>query len=103
MRVPTGPTGCRRACVICAVRVVARLHRLRRVWPAVAISAMAVSTIALLAVLGTVMFPKSYKVATWYATTPSAGSLTSGTGLLGGQTNADGSACFWLGSGEDRA
>jgi hypothetical protein len=64
---------------------------------------MAVSTIALLAVLGTVMFPKSYKVATWYATTPSAGSLTSGTGLLGGQTNADGSACFWLGSAEDRA
>jgi hypothetical protein len=65
---------------------------------------MAVSTIALLAVVGTAMFPKSYKVATWYATTTaSIGSLSSGTGLLGGQTNADGSACFWLGSGEDRA
>jgi hypothetical protein len=66
-------------------------------------TAMAAATIALLAVLGTAMFPKSYKVATWYATTPTTGSLTSGTGLLGGQTNADGSACFWLGSGEDRA
>ena len=64
---------------------------------------MAASTIALLVVLGTVMFPKSYKVATWYATSPSTGSLTSGTGLLSGQTNVDGSACFWLGSGDDRA
>ena len=63
----------------------------------------AASTIALLAILGMVMFPRSYKVATWSATTPSIGSLSSGTGLLGGQTNADGSACFWLGSGEDRA
>lgn len=58
---------------------------------------------ALPAVLGTVMFPQSYKVATWHGTTPSAGSLTSGSGLLGGQHNVDGSACFWLGTGDDRA
>jgi hypothetical protein len=85
------------------VRVRAQVQQLRRVWPAIAISVLAASTIVLLAVVGPVLFPKSYKVATWYATTPAAGSLTSGTGLLGGQTNADGSACFWLGSGEDRA
>ena len=64
---------------------------------------MAATAIALLAVVGTVTFPKSYKVATWYGTTPSIGSLSSGTGRLSGQTNADDSACFWLGSGEDRA
>jgi hypothetical protein len=49
------------------------------------------------------MFPKSYKVATWYSPTPEIGFLSSSTGVLRGQTNADGSACFWLGSGEDRA
>jgi hypothetical protein len=63
---------------------------------------MAASTIALLAVLGTVFFPKSYKVATWYSPTPSAGFLASVSGSLHGQINSDGSACFWLGSGEDR-
>jgi hypothetical protein len=63
---------------------------------------MAVSTIAFLAVLGTVFFPKSYKVATWYSPTPEIGFQSSTTGVLDGQTNADGSACFWLGNGEDR-
>ncbi len=85
------------------MRVPARVQDLRRFWPAVAITAMAVSTIALLAVVGTVIFPKSYKVATWYSRTPEIGFLSSGTGVLGGQSNADGSACFWLGSGEDRS
>lgn len=64
---------------------------------------MALSTIALLAVLGTVFLPDSYKVATWYSPTPEIGFLSSGTGVLGGQINADGSACLWLGRGEDRS
>ncbi|MDQ6879101.1 MAG: hypothetical protein M3082_15710 [Candidatus Dormibacteraeota bacterium] len=64
---------------------------------------MAVSTIALLAVVGTVIFPKSYKVATWYSPTlDTIGSLSSATRVLRGQTSADGSACFWFGSGDDR-
>ena len=63
---------------------------------------MTASTIALLAVVGTVIFPKTYKVATWYSPTPQIGFHSSTTGVLDGQINADGSACFWLGSGEDR-
>jgi hypothetical protein len=64
---------------------------------------MAAATIALLAVLGSVIFPKTYKVATWYSPTPSARVNTGVTGRLGGQINADGTACFWLFSdGEDR-
>jgi hypothetical protein len=64
---------------------------------------MAALTIAALTVLRPVMFPKSYKVATWYSPTPSARVNTGVTGLLGGQINADGTACFWLvGDGEDR-
>jgi hypothetical protein len=61
-------------------------------------------SIALLTIPRPAIFPPSYKVATWYSRTPSAGFLTSGTGVLGGQTNADGSACFWLVSdGEGRS
>ncbi len=64
---------------------------------------MTASTIALLAVVGTVIFPKTYKVATLYSPTPSARVNTGVTGRLGGQVNADGTACFWLFSdGEDR-
>jgi hypothetical protein len=70
---------------------------------------MAASTIALLAVVGTtVIFPKSYIVATWSepagaGTVPEMRANTGVAGELGGRTNADGTACFWLlGEGQDR-
>jgi hypothetical protein len=69
---------------------------------------MAASTIALLTVIGTVIFPKSYRVATWSlpagaSTVPEARANTGVAGELGGRINDDGTACFWLlGDGQDR-
>jgi hypothetical protein len=65
--------------------------------------------VVLFAVVGfrIVSTPPSYRVATWSlpvgaGTLPEARALTSVGGVLGGRTNADGTACFWLGNAGDQ-
>jgi hypothetical protein len=55
-----------------------------------------------------VLSTPSYRVATWsrpvgVATIPDARALTKVGGVLGGRTNVDGTACFWLGRDGDQA
>jgi hypothetical protein len=45
----------------------------------------------------------TYRVATAYSSTPGIGFDGGSSGILGGQTNQDGTACFWVGSGQDQA
>jgi hypothetical protein len=86
------------------MNLLAAVRRLRPV-EAAAITLMVIVTVGMLALLRPVVFPPSYKVATWYA--PKGSVIlrpnTGVSGVLHGQANADGSACFWLAAdGEDR-
>jgi hypothetical protein len=45
----------------------------------------------------------TYRVATAYSSIPGLGFDGGRSGVLGGQTNQDGTACFWVGSGQDQA
>jgi len=70
---------------------------------------VAAVAILLLAAVGfrTILSTPGYKVATWSrpagsGTIPLARALTSVGGVLGGRANADGTACFWLGTDPDR-
>jgi hypothetical protein len=45
----------------------------------------------------------TYRVATAYSSIPGLGFDGGRSGVLGGQTNPDGTACFWVGSGQDQA
>ncbi len=66
---------------------------------------MVLVTVGMLALLRPVVFPPTYKVATWYAPKGvTIGRVNTGvSGVLRGQANPDGSACFWLAAeGEDR-
>jgi len=56
--------------------------------------------------LGITLSAPSYKVATWSRPALPSGALearalTEVDGVLGGRANADGTACFWLGSDPD--
>ena len=73
--------------------------------------ALVLTTAATILSLGVVGFrilssKPSYEVATWSLpvgadTVPKARALTSVSGVLGGRTNTDGTACFWLGNDGD--
>jgi hypothetical protein len=57
-------------------------------------------------VLRLLLSAPGYKVATWQQPSnagalPTARALTKFGGVLGGRTNADGTACTWLGNGTD--
>lgn len=45
----------------------------------------------------------SYRVATAHSSIEGLGFDSGRSGTLGGQTNRDGTACFWVGSGQDQA
>jgi hypothetical protein len=90
------------------MRLPALVQSLRPTKPGHAFVLITAITILSLGVVGFLMVPStpSYKVATWSLpvgadTVPKARALTVVGGLLGGRTNADGTACFWLGNDSD--
>jgi hypothetical protein len=74
----------------------------------VGLLAIAAVGVMLLLIDATSLPGKKYSIATWAwpvvdgSPLAPARALTGKSGLLAGQTNADGTACFWLGDGESR-
>jgi hypothetical protein len=90
------------------VRIPAQIQSLRLTKAGHAFVLIAALTILIVGVVGFrfVSSTPSYSVATWSRpvaadTVPEARALTKVGGVLRGRTNADGTACFWLGSDPD--